>query len=224
VSSLATSLGCLSHACNPDITTVWQAKLGAMLRSFTQTWKPMVLMRAMGVASSYQYDKKRRKRDAERIVGKKYGKGNAKTLLDGSLQLRVREGESPAAKEKLIGAKLVELATQIPAAQKEGDRNKTTLCSADNIQDHHHGTSRQGHVNQEKESKFGCDVSCLRTKITLPPVAFEGRNMQTTDIATRTNRAYAAFVEPVLTAGEANICDHEMREDQTTRRMASWLM
>jgi hypothetical protein len=56
VSSLATSLGCLSRACEPGITTVWQAKLGAMLRSITQTWKPLVVMRAMGAVSSYKYD------------------------------------------------------------------------------------------------------------------------------------------------------------------------
>jgi hypothetical protein len=136
-------------------------------------------------------------------------------MLDGSLLVRVRDGESAAEKQRLIGEKLVVLAKQIPAWEKEGDKTKTTLIQADNIQHHKHGTSRQGHVKQTEESIFGCDVSCLRTTITLSPLQFEGQNMQTTNIAKRPNTAYSDFVEPVMTASDMNTCDHEMREDQT---------
>jgi hypothetical protein len=68
--SMATALACLHRVARPDVTTVWQAKLGAQLHSLTDSgsWKLMMIFRAMGAGSSYDYESRRREHDAKRVL------------------------------------------------------------------------------------------------------------------------------------------------------------
>jgi hypothetical protein len=203
--AVLTANSCISHAAamanGSHQTDVWQAVQGAQANAMTNSKQVMDIGHSTGCTSSYDFDRRRKIKEAEVVVKQKYHPQDVQTILSGKLQKKdALWGEQPAAVQQQcerpgpIGGDQVPECTEVPMiassavttaeqlvemgtrlARTVGDPAKLMVLIADNNQHHRRWTSRASISNP-----FSIAVQCMRASLQYDSISLNGKPLHKT--------------------------------------------